>query len=506
MLTVCLLLLTFVVGVLGSIILRSHRNNQNYWRKKGLISYVKPIPVFGNFYSIMFRKESMADYITQVYNLFPSAKYTGILQFNIPTLVIRDPELIKDICVKNFDNFPDHKNFIPEDADPLFGRMVFFLTGSKWREMRQTLTPSFTGSKMKFLFELISKCSRDFVEYYLDHPNEANSVDMKETSTRYATDVIATTAFGITVNSLKDRNNEFYLRGTEAVDINGVIRNIKIMALATFTTFMKLIGEPIMSRSTTRFFKRIIQETIKIRNEKNIVRPDMIHLLMKASNNENGAKMSIDDIAAQGFIFFLGGFSSSSTVLASVIHELAVNSEIQEKLRTEVDNFTKQEGEISYDTLFKMKYLDMIMSETLRKYPPNGIMDRVCVKSFTLPKSTPDSKEFETDLETVIWLPIYALHHDPKYFPDPEKFDPERFSDENKDKINPYAYIPFGLGPRKCIGDRFALMEIKILIVHLLQNFVLEREERTKHPIEFERSFLIIPDGEMWVKFKKRGN
>ncbi|XP_051157198.1 cytochrome P450 9e2-like [Leptopilina boulardi] len=506
MLTVCLSLLCIIVSVVGILILRSHRRYQNYWRKKGFTPYIKSVPFFGNFYSMTFKKLSISEYITKVYNHFPEAKYTGILQFNIPTLVLRDPELIKDVCIKNFDNFTDHRSFVPEDADPLFGRMVFFLKGTKWREMRQTLTPSFTGSKMKLMFELISKCSRDFVQYFLDHPEEANSVEMKDTFTRYATDVIATTAFGITVNSLKDRNNEFYLRGKEAVDFNSIKRLLKIIALGTFTKFMKFIGEPIMSRSTTRFFRTIIEETIKIRKEKNIVRPDMIHLLMTANDNEKGVKVSIEDIAAQGLIFFLAGFSTSATAMGFVIHELAVNPEIQEKLREEIDHLTEQEGEISYDTLFKMKYLDMIISETLRKYPPNGMMDRVCVKSFTLPKSTPDSKEFETDLETVIWLPIYALHHDPQYFPDPEKFDPERFNDENKDKINPYAYIPFGIGPRKCIGDRFALMEIKILIVHLLQNFVLEREERTKHPIEFEKSFLIIPNGDMWVKFKKRNN
>lgn len=503
MLTLCLIIFTIIIGVLIALILLSHRKNLNYWQKKGLVPHVKPVPFFGNFYSMTFKKQSITEYIKQVYNSFPEAKYTGILQFNLPTLVLRDPELIKDVCIKNFDHFTDHRNFVPDDADPLFGRMVFFLKGEKWREMRNTLTPSFTGSKMKFLFELISKCSNDFVQYFLDHPNEAKSVEIKDTFTRYATDIIATTAFGITVNSMENRDNEFFQRGKEAVDFNSVTRLIKIIALATFTKFMKFIGEPIMSRSTTRFFVNIVRETINIRNEKNITRPDMIHLLMNATNNEKGEKLSINDIAAQGLIFFLAGFSTSATEMGFVVHELAVNSDIQEKLRKEVDHFT-EEGEITYDTLFKMKYLDMILSETLRKYPPNGMIDRVCVKSFTLPKATNDSEEFLVEPDTILWLPIYGLHHDPKYFPDPEKFDPERFSDENKDKINPYSYIPFGLGPRKCIGDRFALMEIKILIVHLMQNFVIKREERTKHPIVFEKSFLIIPDGDAWVKFEKR--
>ncbi|XP_043480618.1 cytochrome P450 9e2-like [Leptopilina heterotoma] len=501
MTTTMLLLLIFIVIISVLFFIRF----QNYWTRKGLIPHVQPVPFFGNTLPVLFRRtHTISEYICETYNLFPTARYVGGMQFHTPIIILRDPDLIRDMCIKYFDYLPDHMGLFPENTDPLFGKNLFVLRGDKWREMRNALSPSFTGSKMKFIFKLIYECSTNFVQYFLDNPEVTNSVNVKDCFSRYTIDVIATSAFGITVNSVKDRDNEFHRHGVEAADFSGIGRGLKIMLARYCTTFMKFIGEPILSRSTTRFFKTIIQQTVKKRKELNINRPDMINFIIEACQNEDGKELSNDDIVGHAFMFLLAGFATSATVMGFLAHELAVNPKIQEKQRNEVDQFTKENDEITYDTLSKMKYLDMVISETLRKYPPNAMMDRLCAKKFTLPKSTPDSEEYTIEPNSLIWLPIYALHHDPKYFPDPEKFSPERFSDENKDNINPYTYIPFGVGPQKCIGNRFALMEIKILFVHLLKNFILEREERTRHPIKFEKGFLVIAKGELWIKFTRR--
>jgi len=102
-------------------------------------------------------------------------------------------------------------------------------------------------------------------------------------------------------------------------------------------------------------------------------------------------------------------------------------------------------------------------------------------------------------------FPSYAIHHNPEYFPDPDKFDPERFSDEDKDNILSYTYLPFGDGPRKCIGNRFALMETKILIAHLLQKFTLKTTEKTVEPVVYnKKDFSLQPDGGFWICLEKR--
>ncbi|XP_051157201.1 cytochrome P450 9e2-like [Leptopilina boulardi] len=503
MISLSLLLFTFIVGVIGVLTLSFYRQ-LNIWRVNGKIPHLKPIPILGNTFAPFFlKKKSITDWLREAYNSFPNAKYFGMVDFGLPVIFLRDTELIKDVCVKLFDHFPDHNNIIDEKVDPIWGKNVFALRGDRWREIRNTLSPSFTGSKMKFMFELVDKCAENFVNYYLDHPEDGKMVEMKEAFTRYTNDVIATSAFGISVDSMKYKDNEFYQRGKDAMNFMGFFRLIKFFFFRFCPSVMLFIREPFLSRGTNRFFKSLVNDTVETRKAKNIIRPDMIHLLIEASKNDKGVEITIDDIIAQSFIFFLAGFSTSATLMTFVAHELSVNQDVQEKLREEVDSFTNHEG-ISYDSLSKMKYLDMVISEALRKYPPAGVVDRLCVEKYTFPKPTPDSDEYTIQPNSLVWLPIFALQNDERYFPNPEKFDPERFSDENKDKINPYAYIPFGLGPRKCIGNRFALMEVKLLFVHLLQHFVFETTEKTRHPVVFEKGFNVAADGDFFVKLRKR--
>ena len=155
-------------------------------------------------------------------------RYTGMYQFLLPTLVIKDPDLIKRMTVKDFDHFVDHRTFIPEDSDPLWGKNLFALTGKKWREMRATLSPAFTSSKMKFMFSLISQSGEQFVNFFLKKNQELITVEMKDILTRFTNDVIANTAFGVECDSLGDRENEFYLMGKEATDLSGLWKNLKL--------------------------------------------------------------------------------------------------------------------------------------------------------------------------------------------------------------------------------------------------------------------------------------
>lgn len=470
--------------------------------------YIQSVPVFGTGWWVFTRRLSFPDQCKFVYNYHPNVKYVGAMDFATPAVILRDPELIRDVAVKNFECFPDHQSFINEQIDPIFGKNVFSLRGMRWREMRNTLSPSFTASKMKFMFELVSKCSREFIDYLYNHPEFAASMEVKDAFTRYTNDVIATVAFGISVDSLKDRDNEFYKKGADATHFGGLFRLFKFLLFRMNPRLTRMAGLSFLSRDTASFFHKVVSETVKTRDELNIVRPDMIHLLMQARDKEkpDASQMTIDDIIAQAFIFFLAGFDTSSTLMCYIVYELAINLDIQEKLREEVDRYMADgNGEISYETLSRMEYMEMVTSETLRKYPPVVFIDRLCAQKFELPSAGPGYSSVTVMPSDIVWFPVYALHHDSKYFPDPETFDPERFSEEKKANIVPYTYIPFGLGPRKCIGNRFALMETKILVAHLLQRFRIKPTEKTRIPIKFsKRNFSMSPDDGVWIGLERR--
>ncbi|KAK0080395.1 hypothetical protein PV326_008191 [Microctonus aethiopoides] len=498
-----MMILSIIIGALG-VIYFIYRQ-MTFWSSRE-IPHVKTIPIIGSLGAVFLRQKSFPELIQDLYLKHKDAKYYGMMDFNTPTIMLKDPDLIRDVCVKNFELCPNHRSFVDEAMDPIIAKNVFSLRDERWREVRSTLSPSFTASKMKFMFELVSKCSEDFVQYLVDHPEMAKSLDMKDAYTRYTNDVIATAAFGISVNSLKNRDNEFYLRGKDATSFNGILRTIKFIAGRAMPRVMRLMGFKFLSQDTDKFFHELITETVKARDENKIIRPDMIHLLMQARNNRAGISITIDDIIGQAFIFFLAGFDTSSTFMTFLSHLLAFNEDVQDKLRNEIDEVAQEDGgKINYDKLVNLKYMEMVMNEALRLYPPAVVTDRVCVQSFKLPSSLPGYNEFTVEKGMIFWLPIYALHHDPKYFPNPEKFDPERFNDDNKSNIIPYTFMPFGIGPRKCIGERFATMETKIILAHLLQKFIIKPTDKSTEKIEFDKkNFNIAAKGGTWLSFHRR--
>jgi len=113
-------------------------------------------------------------------------------------------------------------------------------------------------------------------------------------------------------------------------------------------------------------------------------------------------------------------------------------------------------------------------------------------------------KKITINIGDTIMFPIYGLHRDPQYYPEPMKFDPERFSDENKNSIPPGAYMPFGMGPRNCIGSRFALMEVKSVLVHLLAAFSFEVSSKTQVPLQLEKNFQFKPEKGFFLGLKPR--
>ncbi|KAJ4434866.1 hypothetical protein ANN_23437 [Periplaneta americana] len=211
--------------------------------------------------------------------------------------------------------------------------------------------------------------------------------------------------------------------------------------------------------------------------------------------------MSMNCLAAQSFVFFAAGFETSSTTIQFCLYELCINPDIQERVRQEIDEILNQhDGKITYEAVQQMGYLDKVVSETLRKYPPLPMLNRECTQSYQVPGT--DIVLNKGDL-TVI--PVLGLHHDPKYYPNPEKFDPERFSEEEKAKRHHYVYLPFGEGPRICIGMRFGLMQTKVGLISLLSKYEFSVSKETPIPLVMEpKSIILSPVGGMHLQIKKR--
>lgn len=267
--------------------------------------------------------------------------------------------------------------------------------------------------------------------------------------------------------------------GNEVMNGPKLMAFFKFFLFRTFPKLSKKFKIRLMSDKLTKFFKSLILDTMAERETKNIFRPDMINIIMQvrkgnlnkdvqdekpvqdegfatvtefSSKSDSKNEWSDDELVAQCLLFFLAGFETSATLLSFLGNELALNPDIQEKLCREIDETVEgmKTEKLSYESLNSLKYLDQVISECLRKWPPAMITDRVCNKEMTV---IVDGQTITMKENQKFWIPIYGLHMDPKYFPDPEKFDPERYNEENVGKVVPGSYIPFGIGPRNCIGS-----------------------------------------------------
>lgn len=170
-------------------------------------------------------------------------------------------------------------------------------------------------------------------------------------------------------------------------------------------------------------------------------------------------------------MFFIAGFNTTTHLLQTLTYELAKNQDVQQELYEEIQEVLASLGDehVTYEALHKMKYLDCVISEGLRAYPPAVQIDRCCSKAIDLDLG--NGKTLHIAKGQALAVPIYSIQHDPDYFPNPDKFDPTRFNDENKSSIVSGSYLPFGMGGRVCIGR----LVWKILVVNIqTNNFTLQ--------------------------------
>ncbi|XP_026324726.1 probable cytochrome P450 9f2 isoform X2 [Hyposmocoma kahamanoa] len=465
--------LTFIVGYFFYL----HKLATNRFKQCD-VKFVPCWPIFGNvFYSAIMKKHILED-INAVYTAFPNEKYVGFIEAIQPIILVRDPDLIKTITVKDFDHFMDHKQFFPSDIDPLFGGSILMMQGEKWRDMRMTLSPAFTGAKMRHMMPFMTEISQNIIKYLNEDVKEKEDVDINDLIRRYTNDVIASAGFGIVVDSTKEKDNDFFTHGQSIFNFRIWQRIVFFFAFAA-PGIIKKLRIPLFPKNTTTFFRQLVSSTIEYREKNNIERPDMIQLLMEASKgklkeNSKGnekdnvgfaivdealkpqsvtRKWTFDELTGQVFVFFVAGFESSGSALVMTIHELALNLHVQDKLYQEIKEFKENNDTLTYDNIGDLKYLDCVLNETLRKWSSALIMDRCCTKAYELPPTREGGKPFKLKPGDIVYNMVNTIHMDEKYWPEPEKFDPERFSDENKHKIKPFTFMPFGMGPRNCIGE-----------------------------------------------------
>jgi len=429
-------------------------------------------------------------------------KVFGMYSGRTPHFFIRDPDLAKEIMIKEFANFPVRfpaGGFRQNGEQEFLNSMLITSEGEEWKNQRVTMTPTFTTGKIKLMIPEMGKGSKTMVDNVRNMLKSSDQVDLLPALQDMSVDLVGRIFFGLE----GERNPEFVHHS-----IRIIRREMTLNSLITlfFPSIAKRFGLSTWPKDSIRYLAEVAEEAIRIRKNDPVAkkRVDYLNILLNAelmdddsnsslcpiSNNINGilpTRKVLDQksLLAQCILFIFAGTEVIATAVQMVLYLLALHPDALRRVQEEIDAiFQQREDEIDYEALKECKYLDMVIDETFRLYNPAERTMRspqadITVDGVTFPKGC------------FITFPIHLLHHDPEFHPEPEEFRPERFSAENKGKMNQFTYMPFGMGPRNCIANRFALIETKVVVTHFLRNFSVDTCQKTKAPenLQFRTSF-----------------
>ncbi|XP_076659950.1 putative cytochrome P450 6a14 [Halictus rubicundus] len=472
----------------------------DFWNVRG-IPGPKPVPVFGNVMRTMFGRISVSEFVINLREQYKNEPMVGIIVRRTPTLVIQDPDLIKDVLIKDFPKFADRGFIMSEIAEPMSAHL-FALEAKRWRPLRSKFSPVFTSGKLKGTFSLILACAEQLGDYLQKLVDRGEPIDCRDLAGKFTTDVIGSCAFGLEMNSLTDQESEFRKMGKEifATHFRAIMR---FRMKECVPQLYDLLSYVMPSDKFADFFTKITIDTINYRIKNNIFRPDFMNILLELRKHpEKIPDVELTDtlLSAQAFVFFAAGFETSSTTISNALYELALNQDIQDQLRQEILKYeVDNNGDWKYEVMKEMTFLDKVFQETLRKYPTLPVLTRDATSDYTF-----NGTKVSIPVGTKLWIPAIAMHRDPDIYPNPEKFDPERFNESEKSKRHPMHYLPFGDGPRNCIGARFAIYQTKIGLIKILQHYKVDVCEKTPLTYELDRlAFLLMPAKPLFLKFTK---
>jgi cytochrome P450 family 6 len=276
-------LLGVMVILLGTLYVY-FKNKFNYWKKRGVL-YLKPSFPFGNCVDIVLMRKSFGEAYTKHYKMFTGNKCGGIYFVHRPQLLIRDPDVIKNILVKDFDHFHDHGFAFDEKIDPLSGNL-FMLTGVKWKELRTKLSPTFTSGKMKMMFQTLVDCGVELREHLKKSAGQEDILELRDVLAKFSTDVIASCAFGIECNCLKNPDAEFRQWGKRIFEptFEAILRGMLYLLIPSVAIALRISGTP---NDITNFFCTMVRETVHFREKHSVKRNDFLQLLIRLKNKES---------------------------------------------------------------------------------------------------------------------------------------------------------------------------------------------------------------------------
>jgi len=364
-------------------------------------------------------------------------------------VMLNSPHYVQAVLVDNDYAFFEKSPVLRQYLRPVFGNGLLSIDSQFHKQRRKLLAPSFQP-----------RCIAAYAEVMADYAEQLQQIWMEEQTVNVADEMMRLT-FRVVGKTLFDADLL-----NEAHEVGEALLTILRYNNAELNSFFHLPHHWPTPRNR-RFQKalarldaiiyRLIEERRTIRRE----RTDLLSLLLQARDEEGGGALSDQEVRDEAITLFLAGYETTANALTWTWYLLTQHPEIYMRLRAEVDRVLAGRTPTAAD-LPQLPYTLQVFKEAMRLYPPVHSISRQVVRPF-------DLEGYHLPRGVIVAVSFYVLHRRPDYFPDPGRFDPERFAPQAEKNLPRYAYLPFSIGPRLCIGNHFAMMEGHLLLVTLAQ-------------------------------------
>ncbi|XP_059617655.1 uncharacterized protein LOC132262400 [Phlebotomus argentipes] len=446
----------------------------SFFIRRGIVG-PKPLPFVGNMWSYVCIKKHFGEVYDEMYQSYPEANYVGFFKMSQPAVLMRDLDIVKSVLAGDFSSFHTNDFIVDEKLDPLAKNNVFIATGDRWKMIRSQVSPLFTYPKVKACFPIIDVVRQSLVKYIESGPESTNpnGIEAKSLGGRFTTDVVASCAFGVEGQAFTDPNSDFRLMAT-SIFAPSSENMIKSFATLFFPQLISIFRVSFISKELDTWLRSIINQIIKRRDDIGERRQDFLQAFIDMRSKDKQNIFDEDLIVGQALTFITDGIETSSTLICYALYELARHPDVVVRIQEEIDTvYERHDGKMTEEGIMELVYMEQVLFETLRLHSAVFSLAKTSTKDFTFPPQFPDSHRCLTVPKgTTIIIPVNAIHHDSRHFPHPHTFDPNRFSEERKERHR-YAFLGFGEGPRICLGQKFGLFQTKSALSAILRHFNL---------------------------------
>ncbi|XP_026803476.3 cytochrome P450 4V2 [Pangasianodon hypophthalmus] len=484
----------------------SYRLLRNFLR---MWTELKPVPSIGVAYPLLGHalqlKTKAGEFFSQVVeytNEFRDAPLLMAWIGPVPFLFLYHSETIEPVLNNSLHM---DKAYAYTFLHPWLGTGLLTSTGDKWRRRRKLLTPTFHFSILTDFLEVMNEQAEVLVDKLHNHAGKG-PFNCFSHITLCALDIICETAMGKKIYAQSNYDSE-YVRAVYRM--SDLISKRQRMPWFWPDFAFQYFGDGKEHDRCLKILHSFTKSVIREREEYLVRYMDsdsesdqkkkrraFLDMLLKTTD-EDGNKMTHQDIREEVDTFMFEGHDTTAAGMNWAIHLLGAHPDIQRKVQQELyEVFGDSDRPINTEDLKKLRYLECVIKEALRIFPSvpffaRSICEDTQINGYKVPKGV-----------NVIIL-TYSLHRDPRFFPEPEEFRPERFLPENTVGRNPYCYIPFSAGLRNCIGQRFALMEEKVILASILRSFnIVSCQKRDE--LKPLGDLVLRPEQGIWITLERR--